>query len=244
MTLRSYRTFQTLVLACLGLFLFWKVSDGTILLYLNKRYVLPVFLGSLVLVILSQVVLRERPSADAPENSELVENRQKWSLWWLSLPVILGLLIPSRPLGSAAVANRGISLSNGYSTNQKTAVAALNTPENDRSLLDWIRITSLPNELAAVKGKEVDITGFVYHDIRLQPGEFLVGRFAVTCCVADAYAIGMVVVSPDAGDLHDNQWVQVRGKIDVLTRDGKDQPVIRGDEIVFIPEPKQPYLFP
>jgi putative membrane protein len=250
MTQRGLRTFQTLVLAALGLFLFWKVSDGTILMYINKRYVILIFLASLGLVILSQVLLKERQPETLDDkaafNENIASSGQKWNLWWLALPVILGILVPARPLGAAALANRGVSAAGTLSSasGARTAELALKLPENQRTLLDWIHITSNVEDLQKVNQRPIDVIGFVYHDPRLQSDHFLVGRFAITCCVADAFAIGLGVSWPQAADLPDNQWVRIQGVVGIEKRAGQDQPVILAKTVEKIPEPEQPYLFP
>jgi hypothetical protein len=65
MSLRAYRTFQGLVLAALGLFLLSKLWDGSVLLYINQRFVWLVVFAAIGLVILSQVILQNRlPARD------------------------------------------------------------------------------------------------------------------------------------------------------------------------------------
>jgi putative membrane protein len=118
MTRRAYQTFQALILAVMGLFLIFKLWDGTILYYINRRYLLVILLAGLGFIILSQVLLRSRPANEAEiaplesvEEPAEHENQKNsgWNLWWVILPLLFGLLIPARPLGSSAVNNRGIN---------------------------------------------------------------------------------------------------------------------------------------
>jgi putative membrane protein len=87
------------------------------------------------------------------------------------------------------------------------------------------------------------VIGFVYHDPRLSEGQFMVGRFTITCCVADALAVGMVVAWPEAKDLPDNHWVRVQGAVQTVLLDGQTLPLIDAETVEIIPEPQQPYLF-
>jgi uncharacterized repeat protein (TIGR03943 family) len=82
----------------------------------------------------------------------------------------------------------------------------------------------------------------VYEDSRLPAGHFLVARFTVSCCVADAFAIGMAVEWSE--EMVVNSWVNVRGPVDVLTVDGQRVPLIRADQVVPVDPPDQPYLYP
>jgi putative membrane protein len=88
------------------------------------------------------------------------------------------------------------------------------------------------------------VIGFVYHDPRLKANQFLIGRYTIACCVADATAIGIWVNWDDAASLVNNQWVRVQGKMTSGQIEGQTVPVILADQIDNLPEPQQPYLFP
>jgi uncharacterized repeat protein (TIGR03943 family) len=77
---------------------------------------------------------------------------------------------------------------------------SLALPPAQRTVLDWIRLYGADRP-ARAHGQPADVTGFVYHDPRLQPGQFMVGRFTIACCVADAMALGMVVDWPESAEL-------------------------------------------
>jgi putative membrane protein len=258
MNLRAYRTFQGLVLAALGLFLLSKLWDGSVLLYINQRFVWLVVFAAIGLVILSQVVLQNRPPAEETEDTlndhaghehhaghdhdDEHERVSGWNLWWLALPVLLGVLVPARPLGASALATRGIT-TNAPLTAQGNLVS-LDLPAGERNVLDWNRTINYASDPEQYNGEAADVSGFVYHDPRLEEGQFLVGRFTITCCVADAFAIGMVVHWPDTEHLSDNVWVRVQGTIAVTEADGQRIPSILATSVEQIPQPPQPYLYP
>lgn len=249
MSLRAYRTFQALILACLGMFLLFKVVDGRILLYISQRFIVIVLLAAVGLIVLAQLVLRERPIQDtdaaeaAHEEHHHEEKRPGWALWLVALPLLAGLLVPERPLGASTLQSRGINTSSVVSAGG-SAGQSLATNPDERSVLDWIRIVSDSPDSRAYEGQAADVTGFVYHDIRFRKDQFLVGRFAITCCVADAVALGMVVDWPEAAGLPDNTWVRVRGQVHSYAMDGKNLPSVQAQAVETIPQPEQPYLFP
>jgi uncharacterized repeat protein (TIGR03943 family) len=241
MSLRAYRTFQALILAVLGIYLLSKVYDGRILLYINQRFVLLVLLAALGLIALAQVVLRERPAVGS-QAVEKPAGRPGWTLWLIALPILVGLLVPERPLGASAISNRGINTGAGLTASPgSSAIEAVEIPSTQRSVLDWIRIF---NAGQSTQGEMADVVGFVYHDGRLAANQFLVGRFSIACCVADAVALGMVVSWPDAVSLPDNRWVRVRGPVQFYDLDGRSLPMIEAQQVESILEPEQPYLFP
>jgi putative membrane protein len=251
MNLRSYRAFQALILAGLGIYLFSKVMDGRILLYINRRFVLLVLLAGLGLLFLAQLVFRERQNiiAHHPEDGEIDDHdhqdrsRQGWMLWLMALPLIIGVFAPERSLSSGAVQMRGINTSSTLAI-RSGSTRALDIPSTQRSVLDWIRAASEVKDGKLVAGEAADVTGFVYHDLRLEKTQFMVGRFSIACCVADAVAMGMIVSWPEAAALPDNRWVRVRGTIQLVDLDGTLVPGIAAEKIDNIPEPEQPYLFP
>lgn len=251
MNLRSYRTFQALVLALLAIFLLTRIGDGRILLYINRRYVFLAMGAALLLMVVAQAVLRGRGQTYPPHPLPSMEGgeenhteRKGWVLWLMALPLLIGVLIPARPLNAGAAAVRGLNTSAALTSQEGEAALSLSVPPEQRSVLDWIRVFSSAKDPAEFTGQPADVTGFVYHDVRLRAGEFMAGRFSVTCCVADAIAIGTLVEWPESASLPDNRWVRVRGNMTVGEVDGQKVPLIRAASVETVPEPEQPYIFP
>lgn len=252
MTVRAYRAFQAVLFAALGLFLLLRVWDGKILWYINQRFVVLIFGAGLFLVILAQIVLTERQdgftaahtSGGENETAE-VQSSRRAGLLWLALPVVIGFLLPAQPLGAAALATRGINTGAPLSINLSVTQSALQMNSTERSILDWIRLFTDAENSTTFDGQAVDVTGFVFHDPRLGENEFMVGRFSITCCVADAYAIGMAV-HPIAGSaaFTDSSWVRVRGTLRTTQIDGNPALLIEATQIEAVAQPEQPYLFP
>jgi putative membrane protein len=253
MNLRSYRGLQALVLAGLGLFLLYLVVEGHILEILNRRLVFLALLVGLALVFLAQQVFRERPAIleGQPELDESQERASspRWSIFLLVLPLLIGLLVPERPLGMAAVRERGVQ--RHYSpaemedpAAQEAAQAAYQRSPAERGVLDWLRIAGADPSGNSYAGQPADVTGFVYHDPGLPAGQFLLCRFVVANSLADARALGMRVAWPGAEDLPDATWVRVRGTITPFVQEYRLLPFITAGQVETIPEPVQPYLYP
>ncbi|MGH2524765.1 MAG: TIGR03943 family putative permease subunit [Anaerolineales bacterium] len=245
MSLRTHRALQALLLAALGMFLLQKVWSGTLFWYINQRFLFLSLFAALGFLALAQgalAQLRRRPAEASPEHEH--EGASAWSLVIVALPLLLGLLIPARPLGSSAIANKGLNTTAPLTAVDASKPAQPSLASTDRTVLDWVRAFNYESNPAVLDGQPADVTGFVYHDSRLQPGQFLVGRFAVSCCVADAAAIAMIVAWPDAADLRDNVWVRVRGPVQAASLNGQPIPLISAEMIEQIAEPDQPYLYP
>ncbi|HMN62037.1 MAG TPA: TIGR03943 family protein, partial [Anaerolinea sp.] len=247
-----YRTLQALILAGLGIFFLVRIGDGRILLYINQRFVFLVLLGAIGLLAIAQVVMRSRPAAEHDDLSaeehahhdHAHDQRSGLALWVIALPLLVGVLLPARPLGSLAAATRGMNTNAPLTAGSAGGAQVNDLPSDQRSVLDWLRLFEQTSDPATLSGQAADVTGFIYHDIRLEGGQFMVARFSLTCCVADATAIGMVVAWPEAGKLPDNQWVRVRGPVETGQVEGKAVPLIRAQSVESIPQPEQPYLFP
>ena len=251
MSHKSLRTFQSLLLALLGLYLLSRVWSGKILLYINQRFVILIFLAGLGFIILAQVLFSQRQEASAAAEAHQEHNhaglhmeRIKWNFWWILFPVLIGFLIPAKPLGADALPNRGVTTKAALSTRLQDSQDSLQVSPTQRTVLDWIRLFASENDVHQFEGQPVDVTGFVFHDPTLADGQFMVGRFSITCCVADAFAIGMVVNKPGLTGLSDNTWIEVQGKLSIATVNGSLLPVIQADAITPVAEPEQPYLFP
>ena len=253
MNLRTYRTFEALVLAGLGIFFLARIGDGRILLYINQRFVILTLFGALGFLFIAQIVMRNRPPVESsesePTGAHAAHEHSRYNgftLWLVALPLLVGLLVPARPLGSAAAAVRGINTASPltFRTGAEAAGAAVALPSTQRSVLDWIRVFKYADDPANYSGQPADVVGFVYRDIRLGEGQFMVARFSLTCCVADAVAIGMLVNWPDELAIPDNVWVRVRGPVSVSHLDGQTVSLIEAESVEEIPQPEQPYLFP
>jgi len=68
-------------------------------------------------------------------------------------------------------------------------------------------------------------------------------RFTLSCCVADARPIGLMVENVIDAELAQDTWVEVKGHFEVRSIEGIDTPVIIPDSIVVTDQPEQPYLY-
>jgi uncharacterized repeat protein (TIGR03943 family) len=159
------------------------------------------------------------------------------------LPVVLGTLVPPRPLGASAIENREVAVGR-----LNSAVApkesALASSTRERNLLDWLMAFDAEPDPSIFVGQEAKVLGFVYRDGRFADDSFMISRFIVSCCVADATPVGLIVRWPDAATLERDQWVEVSGKFTAGEFDGQPTPVLVAEQLTPTDVPNQPYLFP
>lgn len=159
----------------------------------------------------------------------------------LALPFLLGWAFPSKPLGGSAVSDLSTDVT---SFNLGSTQPSVEIPSGERNILDWLRVLNSSANLREFEGQEIEVIGFVYRDAQIQqPDQFMAARFALSCCVADARAIGMVVQNAEGAALPQDTWVSVSGHIEIQHLNRIDTPVIVADTVEVIEPPSQPYLY-
>lgn len=238
---KTSKWIQTGILFGLGAYLLVKIFSGTLYYYINQRFLWLVAVGAVVFIVLAIVSIPKREAAHEHDHVHEHDHAPNWRLLVVALPLALGFLVPARPLDSSALESRGLTTNALLGSAQGVQLEA---PSDERSVLDWIRAFNFATDPSIYEGERADVIGFVYHDERLEADQFLVSRFAVSCCVADAFAIGMIVEASTAADWAGNTWVHVTGSIGVGSLDGDALPLITAESIKEVPVPPQPYLFP
>jgi len=158
----------------------------------------------------------------------------------VALPLVVGIAVPTQPLGAIEAARRGVVTR--YSGGNLARLG--NSDPADRTVLDWAQAIAANSEPQDVYGQKANVSGFVYHDPRAAANQFMLTRFAMACCVTDAFAVGVVVQAYDASQLKSDNWVLVQGTF----REGQfaddSLPILVASEILPIQQPEQVYLYP
>jgi uncharacterized repeat protein (TIGR03943 family) len=171
------------------------------------------------------------------------------TLMIMAIPLLMGTLIPSQPLGANA-AQGDI----GLTTAAFNVGSAVNKDPLDRNVLDWLRVFAGTDTPAEFDGTPAEFVGFIYHAPDMPDDHFMVARMTVSCCVADASGVGIPVHFPGSADLiaqaldtqADNRdlWVRVEGAFEAeVFRDTKT-PVLQATGVEVVSEPDHPYLYP
>ncbi len=102
-----------------------------------------------------------------------------------------------------------------------TAVSMYKQPViklDDSLFLDGTTILDLFQKEFA--GHKLETMGFVYRQPGFQSNEFVVARFMVSCCTADATVAGLMVRSPQAKTYANDSWVRVKGTLRLSSYNG------------------------
>jgi uncharacterized repeat protein (TIGR03943 family) len=251
---------KALLLIGLALFFYSRLSNGTLYFYINQRFVgftLVAVIGLLIIGLSYHLGGNANEQHDhahthevAHEHTHEHNHAHSHGLSWggvllVLLPIILGLLVPPRPLGASALANREVNLSQS----SMPGVIGLATTKSgkDKNILDWwkvFRSSANSNNDHQIIGQTAQVSGFVFKDKKYGPDYFMVTRFVISCCVADASVLGLVVKSPAASKLENDQWVEVKGAFAPSSLEMWKMPIVNAASITPIAIPQQPYLYP
>jgi uncharacterized repeat protein (TIGR03943 family) len=225
----AFRLATGLVLATwAGLFWYLIVTDR-IQLYLSSRTAWVVPMGAIVLT----VATAGRLATARAGRPEPLRSGDAWGLGLIILPVVTVLALPPAALGSFAASRRSVSagvvapagdVSSGPVTLASVA-AAMWSDEAREALADRA-------------GTEVSFEGIVTRREGMPADEFVLARFIISCCVADALSVQVRVVGSPPGEFREDQWVRVRGTFYPVAR----ETVVDATSIEAIPRPDNPYL--
>lgn len=183
---------------------------------------------------------RSQPTVSTPHIT-LVP--RQWSLLILLAIAVFGLIYVPRPFSSEAALARGIADPVGVTRAQPQRFVR-NTPPVERTLVEWIRTLNVYPEPDAYTDDPVAVTGFVIHPPEWSEEYLMVARFVLTCCAADAYPVGLPVkLAGDRTEFEPDSWISVQGNMLTETLEGQRRLVIQPDEVLIVPEPKNPYEF-
>ncbi len=228
----------------LGLYFASIIATGSLTNYINMRFAWLAYVAAVFFLLLGVAGAHRliRAGADHHHEHGTPEHHPRGTISWAALavvaiPLLLGTLIPSRPLGAAAV--EGDVSANTLGGDSSAAIAL---PPEQRTVLDWIRAFRASDDPASFSGQPVDIIGFVYRSDDYPDGMFLVARFVISHCVADATAIGLLVAWSE--DLPPDTWVRVRGQLAAGAFQGETHPLIQPASVDVVRQPEHPYLYP
>lgn len=240
---------KALALIGLGLLFFSRIYFGTLYFYISPRFAWLVGLAAILFIVvgasyrnvLSQPHEHEH---DHPhDHAEHQHGRLSWGgLLLVILPVLLGFLVPPKPLGAAALSNREINVKSLTSV-APPGVSSI-ARQGEKNIYDWLVEFQQTQNPAAFADKEAKVTGFVFRDGRFGNDSFMVSRFVINCCAADAAPLGLIVRWPKAAALTIDQWVEVSGRFQTVEFNGEQTPLLVADKVTPVERPNQPYIFP
>lgn len=93
-------------------------------------------------------------------------------------------------------------------------------------------------------GKKLELDGFVYRQDNMNDKQFVVGRFAIQCCSADAAPFGVLVEYDRAKMLETDAWVHAVGTIQKTKFNDTDIMMLKLEKFSKIEKPQTEYVYP
>ena len=223
----------TIVLATwAGLFWFlWLTGRKALYLSTRTEWVVPV-----AAVLLTAAAIGRLASARVVSPKPL-RARELWIMGLMVVPVVLVLFAPVTTLGTFSAGKRAGFSGAGF------AASAGDIASGELTLIDVAAGETSPegeHALAKRAGETVNFVGFVSIRDDTPADEFLLARYVVTCCVADATIAEVRVVNVTPGQFANEDWVDVTGTIFPIGR----EVIVDASDIVEVERPDHPYLTP
>ena len=230
----------------LGVYFAWIIITGNVANYISIRFAWLSYVAAAIFLVLGgwgmvNAARATRHKHDHHEHEHEHEHGLSWGvLAIVALPLVVGTLIPSRPLGAEAISG-DIAITNAAAA---ANVTTFTIDPLDRNVLDWLRVFNSTSDYQTLNGEPADVIGFVYREATFAEGQFMVARYSISCCVADASAIGIPVTWADTASLEQGQWVRVHGSFRVVSFRDDELPVLQAETVEPVDQPAHPYLYP
>jgi uncharacterized repeat protein (TIGR03943 family) len=214
--------------------LFWFVLlTGRTSLYLSSRtaWVVPIAVVLLTAAAIGRILSLR---TDEPEPLHL---REAWILGVMVLPVVVVLVMPPSTLSTFAAGHRSIVAA--------PTVSSADIANGNITLVDVASAQTSregAKALASRAGDDATFVGFVTPIPGNPAGEFLLTRYYITCCIADAQTIEVHVVDAPVGKFQGDDWVRVTGKLYPLGRTVLMDAAAPSGSVTGIPKPAHPYI--
>jgi uncharacterized repeat protein (TIGR03943 family) len=165
--------------------------------------------------------------------------RELWIMGLMVVPVVLVLFAPVTTLGTFSAGKRAGFSGTGFAT------SSADIGSGELTLVDVASAETSPEgerALAKRAGETVRFVGFVSIRDDTPADEFLLARYVVSCCVADATIAEVRVVNVTPGQFANEDWVEVTGTIYPI---GREVIVDAGTGgVAEVARPDRPYLTP
>lgn len=234
--MKEWRKFlEAALLAGTSLMFLYLYISGEIALYIHSRFHPLTLATGIVLALLAvgRLVIPAKACGCAQLKPYV------YSIFLL--PIIIGLFSPVRVLDAGLANRRGISLQ------PPLAVPAWNAPPVGAIRLDdqnymtiYANLYSNPQKF---KGRVVEVEGFVLHKDEYGPGTFIVARYSITCCIADAVLLGFLANWQGSTTIAENDWVKVAAIVQPELYNDKLVPMLVIQYLEVIRQPRNPYIF-
>jgi uncharacterized repeat protein (TIGR03943 family) len=157
--------------------------------------------------------------------------------------IITGIIFPSNQISSNAANQRIGNLNSVNLDNNLQIETGFSVDTKKYDIGDWVASINFNPDLDNYVSKDVDVIGFVFHADYLDNDTFIVGRFVIRCCAADATPTGLRVYMPGwQNKFREDEWIRVEGKFERKDFGGYEDLIIIPSNIEKTEIPEKPYV--
>jgi uncharacterized repeat protein (TIGR03943 family) len=159
--------------------------------------------------------------------------------------VLLGaILIPPQTLTQIIFSQRQNNLNSfvGINNSTESVFDQFSGNTENYEIGDWINAINFESDITKFVDKKANVTGFITIPDGISENQFLVSRFAISCCVLDATPVGLLAESEKLSEFKTDEWVRVEGVLEIKQVKGRDQLVIKVEKIEMTEVPDKPYI--
>lgn len=237
-----------IILLAWSAYVAWLFARGSLSTYLHPRMT-PFVLGAMIgFGVLGLVALSRALGGKGPSFPRL-------GFALFVIPVALASAAGPRPLSEAAAGQRVLKSGGLNDSSFESVEEYLATIKPGEPIVfeDWSHaslVGAISSDPTAFAGREIELVGFAFRPSGTPRERLYLIRFLITCCVADAEPMGILIEGADISRFNDFEWLRVAGPLEPATvpnpYTGKDElvPLLRASLAEPAPKPLVEYLFP
>jgi len=248
------RTDAGAMVVLIGGFTLWMALTPTHLLYVKPSMTRWLVLSGAILVVVGALVVvlgRRRDQGDEAPGAHGHHHHATRVGWLLALPLCVAVAVGSNPLGSYAAGRQNsqrVLPPGEFDLEEYLRAGSFGGQSPALRNIDYVRAAQDPDQRDLLADRAVKLTGFVVEDPDDPARGFLLTRFMIGCCAADALAV-QVEVPVEAGEVPaEETWVEVEGTLDLEASptpgQSLDPPVLDVSSIREADEPDEYYEYP
>ena len=262
-----HRYIRGIILIGLAMLLFKLLVTGNIYNFIAPKMIKFTYIAFVVILFLGslQVWRDEREKQDdcncCKHHTALKSGMKSFFVYVLFVvPIISAFLFGSVTIDGSLAGKRGMNQrvqARSMEKNEKEGIRA-NSDWKERDETSNLKVTEQVEEQLAksmlgqreiqvedkgFKGKEITFSGFIYNDKDVMGNKAVVARYGITCCIADASVLGMIVTGQNVEKLPEETWVKVTGILDKTTYKRTLFPLVKISKMEKINKPTDPYVY-
>ncbi|MBU4173599.1 MAG: TIGR03943 family protein [Actinobacteria bacterium] len=245
-TKRYTRMFQTIWMICFPLYVFDIALKSKLSNYVNPKYNWLVLGGCMALFVLGIVILVLKRWKGEPGGHDHSGGAFGLVFWTaiIYLPLVLGLVVGTGALSTRGARQSGMEVGITPTAASRAGEEAAGGETAGWNFEDWFYAVAGDPEPENYEGEKANIEGAVMSVPEVPDDCFILNRYLILCCAADAVPVGFPVrVKEGLRIPPDDTWVRVSGTMTADEIGGRRMVVLEADTVEEVEAPDDPYIY-